>query len=333
MLTHDPVALLEASLRKERAPSGNLYPSSDLLAPLRHSMLRAAGAPKRADENVLGLVRMETGTMWHERFEGLMRRSNAPVMLEVRLTPWLVEGWSGIADWIAWSDEYRAFVLGDLKTIKAEGMAWVKKGGIKQEHLWQLSAYWYALEKMGLPLVKAFNVLYLPMSPLDDIEPALMEGVPLDRDLVLGTMVDRAAATRKYLNAVLELKTAAYHHDDAPYDEQDPRHYLNEHLAPIPEREQVVRWNKEQGVFDVKLQPHYSAMFCLYPHELCDCSTKGTTKIGQWEWAEYGGGMAAVYTPRKGYEEYGAPDVELSSAQIKKLREEYEKRHGSNVAA
>jgi hypothetical protein len=312
MLKKDYTELLDEWLYHTREPSGNLYPSMDLLGSLRHSMLRAAGAPLREEEGIAGLVRLETGTIWHDRFEMLLRRSQLPVMMEVRLTDYMPEGWSGRADWITWSDKYRAFVLGDLKTIKPEGMPYIRRDGIKDSHMWQLSSYWYALEKMGLPLVKAFHVLYLPF---EQEKYELLEGVPLDRDLVLGTMVDRAAATRKYLAHVNAAKFKAF-----PAPEDPAFYFVNEFLAPVQEREQVARWNKDKSVFDVKLVPNWSANYCLYPPELCDCHTQGQTKIGEWRWLKDNGTETSLYVSRNGYEEIEC-EVQLTDAQIKKLKE------------
>jgi hypothetical protein len=66
-------------------------------------------------------------------------------MQEVKLDRrWLPDGWSGTADWIFWNADLGGFVLGDLKTIKGDGITWIEKDGAKREHLWQLSAYWHA---------------------------------------------------------------------------------------------------------------------------------------------------------------------------------------------
>ena len=68
----------------------------------------------------------------------------------------------GTADWIFWNPDLGGFVLGDLKTIKGDGITWIEKDGAKPEHLWQFSAYWWALYDAGLPMVKAFAILYWP---------------------------------------------------------------------------------------------------------------------------------------------------------------------------
>ena len=303
MLEVGPSELLEQWLYKVREPSGNLYPSMDLIGSLRHSMLRVAGAPVRKQEDIMGLIRMETGTLWHDHFDMLWRKSQKPVMLEVRLTKYMPEGWSGRADWIVWSDEYRGFVLCDLKTTKSEGMAFLKKDGIKDAHLWQLSSYWHALVDAGFPMVRTINAHYLPMNPISgqQVKPELMETLPLPRDLVIGTMVDRAAQVKEYLAAVLSTGE-----------------FVNEFLAPVQPREQSLRWDGKRGVYEVKLLPNWSTSFCPYPPELCNCHEQGQTKLG-----EYAVGLDRLlyYTPRKGFEDE-VLTVQLTDAHHKKLRGE-----------
>jgi hypothetical protein len=63
---------------------------------------------------------------------------------------------------VFWNADLRGFVLGDMKTIKGDGVAWIEKDGAKKEHIAQLSRYWHALVAMGLPMVKGFGVLYWP---------------------------------------------------------------------------------------------------------------------------------------------------------------------------
>lgn len=250
--------------------------------------------------------------MWHTDFESTFR--GLPAMLEVKLGRWLPKGWDGTADWIVWSDEYRAFVLGDLKTIKPEGMAWIEKDGIKEEHRWQVSSYWYALRNMGLPLVKGYMVYYLPMSPLigKDISPLLLEGKLIDESIIIPHMEDRWNQTQAYLSGILpNLKSSK----GVPHES----YYLREHLAPVQERHQVVRWNKAMGVFDIKLEPHWSANYCPFPNELCDCSTQRSEKIGHYmKWLDEVQRFVVNYVPRKGYEDVPI-EVTLTTQQERKL--------------
>lgn len=268
-----------------RENDGLLHASSHLVGPLRHAMLDAAGAP-RIKRPLVDDVRLMTGTVWHSTFESIFRKARLPVMCEVNVTPYLPEGWSGTADWVFWSDEYKAFVLGDLKTIKAEGVRWLS--GPKEAHLWQLSAYWHALSRMGLPLVKGFGVLYLPMNQTypDPVHPVVIEADPIPWDTIAAVMEQRWERTKTYLDAI-------------PTGEDDflhpPNTYLNEYLAAVGAREQTVRWNSKMQVFDVKLAPTWHAMFCDFPDELCDCNRQATEKIGHYT-------VRGVYVPRDGYD-------------------------------
>lgn len=317
MLKLSPDELLEDWLiRPPYTPSGNMSVSSDILAPLRHVMLKVAGAPTKP-ESLLGLVRLETGTLWHRKFEDMMRRRRIPVMLEVKLNDYLPAGWAGVADWIMWSDEYKAFVLGDLKTAKPESFVWLRRDGMKEAHLWQLSAYWHALADMGIPLVKAILCMYLPLddSANDVNEPLMVEGKPLDRDLVWDTMTERSKAVQEYLEALEEIGSV-------------PPTYVNEKLAPVQGRVQRFTWDSEKFQYDVKLAPHWSANYCPYPDELCDCSTQSTNKIGQYVWSIETN--APVYEARKGYEEI-VPEP-LSDGQFRKFKREVEDaRRGNNA--
>lgn len=248
-----------------------------------------------------------TGTMWHSYFEGLFNAARLPVMTEVKLDRWLPEGWSGTADWLIWNDDLKAFVLGDLKTIKGEGMKYVQYEGIKKEHLWQASAYWHALFNMGLPLVKGFFIYYLPQNvpPGEQVEPSLQEGMPLDREIVVGAMEARWAQTKLYLSALGEGS------------------FINEYLAPEQERVQIVRWNKARSVWDVKLAPHWSAAYCPYPDELCSCRHQGTEKIGEYVFVQDGEELDWAnleFQHRAGYDI--EPTVEPDPKDVIKIRKE-----------
>jgi len=52
-------------------------------------------------------------------------------MEEVNLTAWMPEGWSGTADYVFYNAEARGFVLGDLKTIKGDGITWIERDGAR----------------------------------------------------------------------------------------------------------------------------------------------------------------------------------------------------------
>lgn len=320
----DLTGLLRKRLAESRRPpDGKLHPSGDLLGSLRHAQLRLAGAPT-IESQIVSDTRLMTGTMWHSFLGEMLVRAGVAFMQEVRVTPGLPEGWSGTADAVVWDPECRGFVLADFKTIKGEGMKWVLKDGAKEEHLWQLSSYWHALYNMGLPMVKGFAVWYLPQNDTTErdelIEPVLMECEPLPRDLLWGVMEDRWQAVQDYLTALRDgLSVTQRQMVDGIAD--GPKYsleyiYITDELAPEMSRVQKVFWNGKQGVFDVKLVPHWSSQFCPYPVELCACSEQGTTKIGQYD-------LEGKYEPRKGYEDE-LPLVEPTEADYRKQRRKKE---------
>jgi hypothetical protein len=117
-------------------------------------------------------------------------------------------------------------------------------------------------------------------------------------------MEERWACTRAYLdNRLPKLggigdppEIAAQFMDNDRY--KYPDIFLNEHLAPVMERVQKCTWDTKRAVWNVSYVPHWSTNYCPYDTALCDCSTQGVTKIG--EWAVLNGELC--YTPRKGYE-------------------------------
>jgi hypothetical protein len=64
-----------------------------------------------------------TGTLWHGWAHEALVRTGMPFMQEVKLDRWLPEGWSGTADWVFWNADLGGFVLGDMKTIKGDGVS------------------------------------------------------------------------------------------------------------------------------------------------------------------------------------------------------------------
>jgi hypothetical protein len=261
-----PRFFLDEIKKQERKPDGLLHPSGDLIGSLRHSMLRAAGAPRR-ERPIAQDIRLMHGTLWHEWFHAALEKAHVNFQYEVDVTPWLPEGWSGTADWLFWVPEYQAWVLADLKTTKGESIFYLKKDGAKDEHIWQISAYYWALVHSGRPMLNTVAIMYWPMNDTNDsvdVEPVLNEIAPINEDVILPVMQSRWDLTQEYLSRVAETGN-----------------YVNDLLAPEQDREQKISWNAKQKVFDVKLVPHWSARFCDYP-DYCDCSQQGTNKIGHW---------------------------------------------------
>jgi len=276
-----------------REPDGLLHCSSDLVSPLRFVQLRAVGAPE-IPRPIVQDVRMFHGTLWHEWFHATLAASGIPFKYEINLNEWLPEGWGGTADWLFFHPELEAWCLGDLKTTKGEALYWIEKDGAKQDHIWQLSAYWHALAKSGIPLVKGFGIMYWPMNDTSDtvaINPVVADCQPIPEEELYAHMQMRSESVDAYRTVYAE-----------------SGEYLNAALAPMPEREQKVYWNKQQGVFDVKLVPVWYERFCDFDDTLCPRSS--TEKIGQWT-------LGRQYVPRKGYETY-RPEVHPSNADYNK---------------
>jgi hypothetical protein len=218
-----------------------------------------------------------TGTLWHKYYQELLVKKGLTIT-EVNCEPWLPDGWAGTADWVFYSPTDRAFILGDLKTIKGEGLPYVREGP-KEEHLWQLSAYYWALAAGKFPLRKRVFVMYLPLN--DDMRagepptPTIVETMPLPRDQVWGEMEARWELTKEYLSSL-----------------PDSGKFVTAALAEPMARVQKLYRNGDK--YELKLVPHWSCQFCPYDDSLCDCNKQGTTKIGEY--------VEGIYVPRKGYE-------------------------------
>jgi hypothetical protein len=310
-----PDLFLKEIHRQHRENDGKLHASTDLAGSLRHTQLRLADAPTNERE-IAGEIRLQHGTLWHEWFHDALERAGVPFFHELKLDEFMPTGWSGTADWVFYHPQYKAFVLGDLKTARGEAMYWIERNGAKIEHVWQLSAYYYALLKMGLRMVKGFAVMYWPMndaSNLDVVRPSVQECQPLPKEVVLEEMKSRWESSSKYLE-IFGRGTSARSAED----------FINEYLAPPIAREQKLFWNKATKVFDLKLVPHWTSRFCPYDDALCDCSSQGTNKIGQYVFTpEHLSDRpdAWTYEARKGYEDVEPLDAPSKSEQLKRQKE------------
>lgn len=316
ILDFDLVDLLSSKLAGDRRPpDGLLHPSGDLLGSLRHAQLRAAGAPT-LESDVVSDTRLMIGTLTHRWLEDCMR--GQLVINEVKLDRFLPEGWTGTADALFWNAEKRGFVLTDYKTIKPEGMTWISRDGMKTEHLWQASVYWHACVAAGLPMVNGFVIFYIPTNQLlakdGAVSPMVAEGTPLPGKTVGRVMHDRWTQTRAYL--------ATVHHDNikGKYDAD----WLTPALAPVQERIVKLTLNKtaKRPVINVSFVPHWSAQFCPYPNELCDCRTQTVNKIGHWDRNDAG---LLEYVPREDMPQPVSPipdpDDKLINALVKAQKE------------
>ena len=271
-----------------------------MVGSLRHVMLRMAGAPEKQNDMVTDTI-LEIGTLMHKRVGEALVSLGTPFMQEVKLNQWLPEGWGGTADWIFYHPDYEAFVLGDLKTTTGEGIPFIAREGIKENHHHQLSAYWHALVRMGLPMVKQVVVLYMPKNRAKNTktEPLLVEAEPLEAEYLDSLMRERRKAVDLYLFDVLMA-------NQGPASEPE---FLVDSLAPPQDR--VLKVVRSYDKYDVKLVPHWSAQFCPYDDDLCDCDKQGETKVGEY--------TRDGYKARKGYEQVNPPA--LTSSQERRLHE------------
>lgn len=273
-------------------------------------MLRMAGAPEKQNDIVTDTI-LEIGTLMHRRIGEAIVSLGLPFMQEVKLNEFLPEGWGGTADWVFYHPKYEAFVLGDLKTTTGEGIPFIAREGIKENHHHQLSAYWHALVRMGLPMVKGVAVLYMPKNRAKNqvTEPLLVEAEPLEAEYLDALMRERRELVDSYLRDVKATDTQWFkttiNDPFSPWEHPDK--YMQDSLAPQQDRVLKVTWNRDK--YDVKLVPHWSAQFCPYDDSLCDCDKQGETKVGEY--------LSDGYHPRKGYEQVNPP--ELSDSQRRRL--------------
>lgn len=294
VLPFDLGEMFHQELLAGRRPNDfKLHASSHLMGSLRHAQLDVAGAPRRTNP-LLSEITLMTGTMWHEWMHDTLRRLGVPYLAEVNLTPWLPEGWAGTADALVWNPDFKAFVLVDFKTTKGEGMKWLRRDGAKKEHIAQASAYWHAAKKMGLPLAKVISILYWPKndttSKTELIEPMLIDFPPLPAKALHAEMKKRWGKVSDYVSSL-----GGEPGQEVPQSSRPLPDWVTDALEPVQPREQRAYFDRTTGTYELKLVPHWSAAYCPYPTELCDCSEQGTTKIGYWD-------IDGEYIPRTGFE-------------------------------
>lgn len=299
LVPFDLTEVIHQELTRQRRENDHLaHASSHLKGSLRHAQLDVAGAPKRTNP-LLSEITLMTGTLWHEWIHDTLRRLGVPYMAEVNMTPWLPPGWAGTADALIWSPEHKAFVLRDFKTSKGESMRYIRQGGAKEEHIAQVSLYWHAAKKMGIPLVKEAEVYYLPKNDTrskdEIVEPILASFTPLPAKQLHAEAKQRWGRISEYTRSL-----GGEPGQPTPKPDRPLKGWLTDELEPVQQRTQRVYFDRATGTHEVKLVPHWSAAFCPFPNELCDCSTQGTTKVGYFD-------IDGEWIPRKGYE-----DVELT---------------------
>lgn len=241
---------------------------------------------------------MMTGTLWHRYIGQLLEQQGVPVMREVRVDAGLPEGWSGTLDLLTYDVSEKGHMLRDVKTQRAEAFQY--QSGVKEDHLWQLSAYHAALVRMGYPMVDEMEVVYVPMNALagSDVQVSLERCHPLPVADLWELMEDRWAQLQRYLEAFRATNPRL-----EPGKPWLIESFLStDWLAAPPEREQRIYkgQTKSGGAYDLKLVPGWRAAYCPFDPPLCTCSEQGQTKIGSFVEV---GERSYTYEPREGYEQ------------------------------
>lgn len=300
LLPFDLGEIIHQELLKERRPNDfKLHPSSHLSGSLRHAQLDVASAPKKTSE-LLSEITLKTGSLWHEWIHNTLRGLGIHYIAEPDMTPFLPTGWAGRPDGLFYRPDLKAFVLADFKTQKGEGMRFIRKDGAKVEHIAQTSAYWHAARKAGYPMVKKIAVVYIPKNDTRNrdelIEILEVDFEPIPAKTLHAEMKRRDGRVSEYVTSL----------GGTPGQVVIPLvDWVTDALEPVQERIQRSFYEKADGTHTVKLMPHWSAAYCPFPDELCDCSTQGETKIGFFD-------TDGEYIPRKGYEHI-KPTVEPPS--------------------
>lgn len=300
-LPFDLTEIIAAKLAEGRRDNDHLlHASSHLVGSLRHAQLATVGAPT-IDSKFVSDVRMETGTMWHRAIQDALVKEGIPFMQEVNLTPWLPKGWGGTADLLFWvpnggKDDKGGFVLRDVKTTKGEAIKFRLTEGASEEHVWQISMYYHGCVRMGLPMIRECGIYYLPMNDdyrsQDEVRPVEVVFEPLEWAVI------RQQA--EFRNKRVEEYQASLDFDWRTTAPSDVKKYVTPKLEPVQDRTLKASFSKRDQKWELKMVPHWSAQFCPYPDSLCDCSTAGVTKVGEW-------GPAGNYMSRAGYENISPP--------------------------
>ena len=292
-LQFDLTKLIDQSMRRSDRPGPKrLYLSSHLISSLRHVQLEFAGAPMKS-ESFMSLLTMQTGTLWHEYIAETLRNKRLPVIQEVSVSPYLPIGWGGTVDLMVFNEDSFKWHIIDIKTTTGEAIESLQAGGPKDAHVWQVSAYHMALGRMGFPLDNEVSLYYLPKNhvPRKEVEPFLKTFTPINDEVVWAHMRTRKHFVYEYLELYTKTKE-----------------FSNDLLAPVQDRVQKLFRDRKEGTSELKLVPHFSARYCPFDNDLCDCSEQGQTKIGEYD-------QLGVYIPRKGYEDV-EPEFDAENRRI-----------------
>lgn len=304
-LQFDLTKLIDQSMRRSDRPGPKrLYLSSHLISSLRHVQLEFAGAPMKR-ESFMSMLTMQTGTLWHEYIAETLRNKRLPVMQEVSISQYLPAGWGGTVDLVAFNEDSYKWHIIDIKTTTGEAIESLQAGGPKDAHVWQVSAYHMALNRMGFPLDNEVSLYYLPKNhvPRKEVEPFLKTFTPINEGDVWAHMQHRKLVVDFYLRDVEDL-----HADAKAFSNKTELMLQPASLAPVQDRVQKLFRDRKEGTSELKLVPHFSARYCPFDNDLCDCSEQGQTKIGEYD-------QLGLYIPRKGYEDV-EPEFDAENRRI-----------------
>lgn len=228
---------------------GYLHFSTDLQNP-RHTCISWVHGYPMVDRPWMNTFPLLQGTAIHEYIHTVMHNdedwnyvSEQPIVVDDREYPWrgTVDAYLDNPDGETW--------LIDYKTASGVSLSFMNEP--KPEHLLQVSAYYHY--GISIPNLRV-GILYLPSSP--DYkrrweEPRFYEITPLDREDVVGRIVEVESAIDLY-----------------------------EHTGELPDPlmgETSWKHNKRNKNWELWYKPHYSSMFCPWrglENDLCGCSTQ-----------------------------------------------------------
>lgn len=258
-------------LLNKREDDGKLHCSSALTDNLRHVQLGAVNAPSKA-EDLMSLVRMNTGTLWHEWLDRMFNDSKYLVETEVKLDSNMHHRWSGTCDMLIRDNDTNEWHLYDYKVVNPMSLPWVQRSGGKIDHKWQVSAYYYAARdyikgKFDEVLSPDLAVVYLPAFTDNKVSaPFIAQFLPIDQATFT---TERDART-----ALVDAYAAEY---------ATNLKLINEVLVEADLYEYKERKGK------VVRLPHWRSRFCPYVNEteggvpICGCDRLSQKTLGPTE--------------------------------------------------
>lgn len=271
--------LLHELLEKEGGSwdKTSLHPSMDLQGCLRRTCLDYAKAEKRPD-TFTDLTRKRIGRELHRWLQWVLEKNDYEVEKEVKVHEGLPDGWRGSADILLRARKAEETWLIDLKTVSSVSlyMADVTSGRVQlsnkssswpsEDYVWQLSAYYHALKKMGHEVDRAM-LLFWPVDTYYDrqgrkhsMAPRQAEIDPIPEEEVWAKMDEVSKAVDQW-KGTWEKTGSPENYDLPSYMEPEQK------LIPKPSAKRVEYYEVHQKLdwrcrycpfFQVSCQPPYS---------------------------------------------------------------------------